>query len=181
VPTEYHQMEGRRLSVSQGFEISMQSRGLRLKDIDVPLGQSMKSMIKNGQRRLPRDVAPKLARSMRHPAIVMAIAHELSGGYGSLWLNGPNVDSYRSSVKERAVMELQEAMDALHSFCSANPPETMTQPERRKLDSLLMELLDARQWVDFLTAVFCEAYGKDFLEVNEAHHQRLKSLRLVTD
>lgn len=169
------------MSVSQGFEISMQSRGLRLKDIDVPLAQSTKSMIKNGQRKLPEDVAPQLARSVRHPALVMAIANELSGGFGSVWLNGPNVDSYRSSVKERAVIELQEAMNALHSFCSANPPETMVDTDKRKLDALLMELLDARQWVDFLTAVFCEAYGRDFLQVNEAHHQRLRSMRLVTE
>lgn len=178
--TKYREMGARQLSVSQGLEVSLTARGMRLKDLDVPLAQSTKSMIKNGKRKMPRDLVRTFQEQVRHPAFAMGAAVELAG-VGSLWLNGPNVDIHRSSVKERAVIEVQEALEALVRFRSGNPPATMTESDHRKLGELLTELLDARQWIDFCAAVLCEDYGKDFLQVNGEHHQRLKSMRLVME
>jgi len=168
------------LSVSQGLGVSLAARGMLLKDINVPLAESTKSMIKNGKRKMPRDLVRTFQEQVGHPAFAMGAAVELTG-VGSMWLNGPNVDIHRSSVKERAVIEIQEALEALVRFRSSNPPAAMTESDHRKLGELLTELLDARQWIDFCAAVLCEDYGKDFLQANEEHHRRLKSLRLVLE
>ncbi|MCL6455091.1 MAG: hypothetical protein K6T78_15905 [Alicyclobacillus sp.] len=167
--------------VARGLTAALKERRMELKDVDIPYSQAGKSMIKTGQRRIAPDVAPKLAQSVRHPAVVMGIAAEFSGGYGSLWLDGPNLDKHRAAVKERAMVEIQEAMDALMHFRAHTPPEVASDSDRRKLDGFLMEVLDARQWLDFFSAVVCEDYGLDFLSINEKHHARLKSLRLVTE
>lgn len=167
------------VSISQGIEIGMKARGMRLKDLDVPLAPSTKSMIKNGKRNLPRDLAGKIVEQLRHPALPMAVVVDETG-VGSVWLDGPNIDIHRSSVKERAVVEIQEALEALIRFRSSNPPCLMTDGDHRKLNDLFMELLDAREWIDFAVAIFCEDYGHDFLHVNSEHRRRLRSMKLVS-
>jgi transcriptional regulator with XRE-family HTH domain len=168
------------VSVGQAIRISRSARNIGQEDLSaVGYTRSMIGKIERGERKLAKDMAPRLAEKVRHPALAFACAVEFSGGYGSCWLDGPNVDSHRSAVKEQAEIEIGEAMQTLHGFCSSKPPESLTEGERKRLHGLLMELLDARQWIDFCAAVYCEDYGFDFLGINIEHHKRLKSMRLV--
>lgn len=41
----------------------------------------------------------------------LAVQHQYIGT-GPIWLNGPNVDLHRCSVREKTIEELQEALDS---------------------------------------------------------------------
>jgi hypothetical protein len=169
------------MAISQALEISMKARRMKLKDLDLPYSQSMKSMIKTGQRPIAHDVMPKLVEQVRHPATVFAAANEVTGGFGPVWLDGPNVDLHRASVTAKTKEEAVEALDALDNFQVYKPPETLTESDRKKLKSLLMELFDAGQAIYQLIAVFCEDYGLDMLDLGREHRAKLRNLRYVTE
>src|SRR5690606_23868711 len=90
-------------------------------------------------------------------------------------LNGDCVDLHRSSVKAKALEELEEAIDALRRFDLENKPRDVT-PEQREeiIEGLVMELLGAANAIETLVSVVCEEYGISVSEVYERFNKRMQ-------
>src|SRR5690606_24273561 len=90
-------------------------------------------------------------------------------------LDGECVDLHRSSVKAKALEELEEAIEAIRGFDAVNKPGDVT-PERREeiIDGLMMELLGAENAIETLVSVVCEEYGISVSEVYERFNKRMQ-------
>jgi transcriptional regulator with XRE-family HTH domain len=168
------------LSLGQAITISRVARGLKRGDLS-SLGytESMLGKIERGERRPAKDMAPRLAEKLDHPALYAELSRELTGGVGPAWLNGPNVDLHRASVREKCLEELREAMDAIDGCTSSKPPGTESEPDRRARYQHLIQCFDA--WVALWAymGVQCLEYGFSILKLSRDHFAKLKQRRYV--
>ncbi|QQE80887.1 helix-turn-helix domain-containing protein [Alicyclobacillus sp. SO9] len=167
------------MSVGQAIRDRRKEQGLKASDLGLPYTDSMIRKIESGERRLAKDVAPQLAQSLDHPALYFALAREYSGGFGPAWLDGENVDLHRSSVREKCIEELEEALVWLDKSASNRPPEAETTSQRKGRREHLLQVMDAAQACYVYVGVQCEAYGFSLLDISKEHYNKLRSLRYV--
>jgi transcriptional regulator with XRE-family HTH domain len=167
------------LSIAQGLKISRMSRRLGQNDLDVSYSKSMVSMIERGERNVASDMAPNLATKLDHPALFFETAREMTGGFGPAWLIGPNVDLHRSSVREKCVEELHEAIESISRFRTAKPPSVETESEREHRKEHLLQVMDAVEACYMYVGIQCEEYGFSLLQISREHFNKLRSRRYV--
>lgn len=168
-----------KVGVPQALVISRKARSKRQSELGVPYSQQMVSKIENGERTIADDMAPHFARALDHPAMFFELARELTGGFGPAWLNGTNVDLHRSSVREKCVEELDEAIQEIEKFRSAKPPHAEGDAERRRRKDHLLQVMDAVQAAYMYIGIQCEEYGFSLLQLSQEHFNKLRSLRYV--
>lgn len=132
------------------------------------LSRSMVAEIERGNRRLPRDVAPRAVQTLDSGFYAMEVASEMTGGSWVMKLN--NVDLHRSAVKEKSLEELDEAIVRLRGMSLANKSI-----DTKELKSLLLELLDVIVATSHLVAVVCKEYSISWVGLWREHRQKLKA------
>lgn len=167
------------MSIAQALKTSRKDRGLKQSELEIPYSDSMVSMIERGDRHIAPDVAPMLAQKLDHPALFAEIARELTGGFGPAWLNGPNVDLHRSSVREKCLEELREAMAAIEKFAASRPPGAETEMDRKARYEHLLQAFDAIVALFHYIGIQCLEYGFSMLKLSRDHYAKLKGKRYV--
>ncbi len=152
------------MSIGAVIEEICQTKGLTQKELGNIGNISPKtvSAIKLGRRNAAKDVLNSWAEKLDCPRVYLEMVREAGGGvYGTIWLDGENVDLHRTSVFMKTGEELREALEALGSTEKhiINHPNQVREEEKTQIKEALMQCLDARVAIDTLVAVKCEAYG----------------------
>ncbi|KPV41995.1 helix-turn-helix domain-containing protein [Alicyclobacillus ferrooxydans] len=168
------------MSIARAVKIARKQRRLQQDELGVPYSKSMVSMMERGERLPAVDVAPLIGQKLDHPAAYLELARELSGGYGPSWLDGPNVDLHRASVRERTLDEVQEAILNIERFPASRPPNVETDGERKRRYEHLLQCFDALVALTAYIGVQCLEYGFSMLQLSKDHHAKLKGKRYVT-
>lgn len=151
-------------AVSIAARKSIQRRGVNQSDIARAINchRTYVSHIVNG--RVPRDaeILRALAAELDDGRLYKALHEALASvAFVHRWLDGDMVDLHRSSVKAKALEELEEAITALRGFCMVNQPK----PEDiDKVRDLIHELLGAECAIETLVSILCEEYGMSPVE-----------------
>lgn len=135
------------------------------------------SAIKLGRRNAAKDVLLSWAEKLDSPRVYLEMVREAGGGvYGTIWLDGENVDLHRTSVFMKAGEELREAIEALEATerVVINHPNQTNEEEKVKIKEALMQCLDARVAIDTLVAVKCETYGLSVRSLFLEHQHKLE-------
>lgn len=169
----------RQLGVGQALKVSRKALGRSQTDVGVPYSQTMVAKIEHGERAVAADMAPRIGQALDHPAILLELAREQSGGWGPAWLDGPNVDLHRSAVRERCIDEVEEAVATIREWCSSKPPAVETDGDRKRRYEHLMQVMDAQVALAVYVGVQCTEYGFSMLQVSRDHYNKLKSKRYV--
>lgn len=167
------------MSISQGIVISRKARGLSQKELGIHYTQSMVSMIEKGERQIAPDVAPQLANKLDHPALLFNLTNELTGGFGPAWLDGPNVDLHRSSVREKTREALTTALNVIDQFSSSKPPGAENEQDHSKRRDHLFRVLDGIEAAYMYIGIQCEEYGYSLMQLSRDHHNQLRGKRYV--
>ncbi|GGA31362.1 hypothetical protein GCM10011384_21060 [Psychrobacillus lasiicapitis] len=142
--------------------------------LDINLTRETVSKYENGRSKVPSDISRTLVNKYDNPKFAMTIRNEYTGT-GPKWLDGPNVDLHRSSVKEKTLEELREALETLESFSLAKPLKKLQLFERQLLERVLDELVEAQTAIDHMVAVVCKEADISYTGVWDKHYRSLAS------
>lgn len=137
------------------------------------------SKYENGRTSIPQDISKKLVEKYDDPKFVMTIRNAYTGT-GPIWLDGENVDLHRSSVKEKTIEELKEALDAILKTCLAKPPKMIKHFERQEVENMLVEAVDAITALDHFVAVVCTEAQIGYREIWQKHYRKLASAGYIS-
>lgn len=132
------------------------------------------SAYETGRARIPADIAKSMMKKNENPRFAFAIRNEYTKT-GPIWLDGPNVDLHRSSVREKTLEELEEVIGLLKEFSFARPLQTLPTWEAPSLDNLLKEVVEAITAMEHFAVVVCEEAGISYTDVWSKHYQYLKA------
>lgn len=132
------------------------------------------SKYENSRSKVPADISRELTKKYNQPQFAVTIAQQYTGT-GPIWLDGPNVDLHRSSVKEKTLEELQEAIHKLRSTSLAKPLVNLTPYELQSVREALEELVEAQTAMAHLVAVICMETGISYTDVWAQHYRSLQS------
>jgi transcriptional regulator with XRE-family HTH domain len=166
------------MQLSHAIRVARVYRGKKQDEIP-GYSQQMVSMIEHGKRSVSPDAAPLLAKELDHPALFAALIRELTGGFGPAWLNGPNVDLHRASVREKTFEELHEAIEAMKKFAAYKPPDCETERDRQARYEHLMQVWDAMVALFHYIGIQCLEYGYSMMQLSRDHYNKLKGKRYV--
>lgn len=142
--------------------------------LELNLTRETISKYENERSKVPTDISRTLINKYDNPKFAMTIRNEYTGT-GPKWLDGPNVDLHRSSVKEKTLEELREALETLESFSLAKPLKKLQLFERQLLESVLDELVEAQTAIDHMVAVVCKEAEISYTGVWDKHYRALAS------
>lgn len=154
------EMRGEQTQLSLGLEIN--------------LTRETVSKYENERSKVPADISRTLVNKFDNPKFALTIRNEYTGT-GPRWLDGPNVDLHRSSVKEKTLEELGEAIEALSNFCLSKPLKRLQLFEKQALETVLDELVEAQTALDHMVAVVCKEAEISYTEVWDKHYKSLMS------
>lgn len=166
------------------------SIGAAIREARVAAGQTQQALAKSlfvsdsllstwetGKQKPPRAMRRPLAEKLDNPRLYMEMANELCGGVmAPIYLDGENVDLHRASVRDKAIEELSEAIEALskaRALVNARSAGQLNDLERQQVRNTLHELAEAETAVGMMIAVICETYGFSPAEVYRDHRQEL--------
>ncbi|OYD08761.1 helix-turn-helix domain-containing protein [Paludifilum halophilum] len=127
------------------------------------------SAYETGRASIPRDVASRVMQIKDDPRFAFEVASEYTGGAWMGWLD--NVDLHRSAVREKALEELQEAMEQISATSSVN------RPDRGRHDDIkdtLIESIDVIVCLSHLVAVYCQEYGLSWTDMWREHRRKME-------
>lgn len=142
--------------------------------LDLNLTRETVSKYENGRSKVPSDISRELVNKFDNPKFAITVRQEYTGT-GPIWLDGPNVDLHRSSVKEKTIEELKEALVKLNDFCFSKPLKNLQSFEKQALESVLNELVEAQTALDHMVAVVCEEATISYTGVWDRHYASLIS------
>lgn len=130
------------------------------------------SKYETGRSQIPQDISKKIVFKYDDPKFAMTIRNAYTGT-GPVWLDGENVDLHRSSVKEKTIEELQEAMEHILNTCLAKPLKKVQHFERQDVEKMLMEVVDAITAMDHFVAVVCTEAEISYTNIWQKHYRKL--------
>ncbi|WP_084245178.1 helix-turn-helix domain-containing protein [Planomicrobium okeanokoites] len=142
--------------------------------MDLNVSRESVSKYENGHVRIPADIARHLMHRNDNARFAFALRNEYTQT-GPIWLDGPNVDLHRSSVKEKVLEELEEAANAIKRMNFARPLKSLSNWEVPELEKLLEETVEAITAMEHLIVVVCEETGMSYTDTWQKHYVQLKS------
>lgn len=143
------------------------------------LSKQMISHIERERRKIPEDVAPKSTQTLDCGFYAMELAHQFTGGAFVTKLDGDQVDLHRSSVKAKAMEELEEAMQHLQNISLVNLPDKTDEQKREKLKVMLIECIDVIVCLSHFCAVICKEYSISWVQIWKDHRLKLKARKYL--
>ncbi|WP_155966705.1 helix-turn-helix transcriptional regulator [Paenisporosarcina sp. TG-14] len=142
--------------------------------MDLNVSRETISKYENGRSKIPSDITRSLMSKYDNPRFAITVRNEYTKT-GAVWLDGPNVDLHRSSVKEKVLEELNEAVLILSNFCMAKPLKSLQHFEHQELESVLEELIEAQTALEHMVAVICEEANISYTGSWDRHYKFLAS------
>lgn len=142
--------------------------------MEINVSRETVSRYENGSTRIPADVSVAMMQRHDNPQFAFAMRNEYTRT-GPVWLDGPNVDLHRSSVREKALEELDEVTNALKNFSFAKPLKNLSNWEAPELEKLLEEVVEAITAMEHLAVVVCEEANISYTETWNKHYTQLRA------
>ncbi|GGD05146.1 XRE family transcriptional regulator [Pontibacillus salipaludis] len=142
--------------------------------MDIDYSREAVSKQEHGEYRVQPELAKHYTTRHQNPWVAMEAAHEYTG-WGPVKLDGDLVDLHRSSVKAKAIEELQEAIDAIENIDVVNHPNSLASFERKNVEDALEEVVEAITASNHLVAVLCAEYAFKWDKVWSDHTRQLKA------
>ncbi len=139
---------------------------------DFGVGREAISKYENGRSKVPADISKSIVEKFDDPKFALAIQHQYTGT-GPIWLNGPNVDLHRCSVREKTIEELQEAIDAIKKTSLSKPKGAISPYEMQIMMDTLEEAVEAQTALANFIAVMTDHTGISYTSVWDSHYQYL--------
>ena len=136
------------------------------------------SKIENGRSKVAPDISRKLMEMGDNARLAFALRHEYTGT-GPLWLDGPNVDLHRSSVKEKTIEESEEFLIALKELSFSKPLKNLSHWEMPQLLKVLEEGAEAITAIEHLLVVICEEANISYTGIWHDHYIQLKAKEFI--
>lgn len=136
------------------------------------------SKYENGRSQVPADISRTLVDKFDNPKFAITVRNEYTNT-GPKWLDGPNVDLHRSSVREKTIEELQEALDAISNTSLAKPLKQRIF-EMRDIEEMLLEAVEAMTALDHFVAVVCTESKISYTGLWDKHYRELANAGYTT-
>jgi transcriptional regulator with XRE-family HTH domain len=146
---------------------------------EVNMSRSAIGMVEINERKLPPDVRRKAVEVLDDGWFTLAVIEEAAGHAFIPKLNGPKVDLHRSSVKNKTIEELPEALEAIQSVCVANHPDYIEQADRERLYEALIQCGDAVVALVHYIIVICKDYRFSWIQFWKDVRKKLKKKGFV--
>ncbi|WP_281659099.1 helix-turn-helix domain-containing protein [Halobacillus sp. Cin3] len=128
----------------------------------------------NGERKIPPSTLQHFTKTYNNPWLALEAAKEYTG-WGVTKLDGPAVDLHRSSVREKAIEELQEAIEAMQKVTLTKQPSFTQSFELQDIEKSAEEVIDVIGASTAYVATLCEEYGLNWNQLWENHYRKLQS------
>ncbi len=109
------------------------------------LSPQMVSALKRGDRYVPHDIAPRLARFLDYPPLDMALALRVNGGAGPDYFDGPGADQHCLCRSEDAVIEMAEAIAVMERARAALVAGGMSEADATRYEDEMADAIDRLQ------------------------------------
>jgi transcriptional regulator with XRE-family HTH domain len=132
------------------------------------------SAIERGERTINVDILTKVADELDDPRLYLEAANEITGGVFSVpWLNGDSIDLHRTSIKEKVIEELSEAIRAINSVKTYDNPK-VCKPEQKELArKSVLESIDAYIGIAHYIIIICNEYELSVKELFTEQREKL--------
>jgi len=138
------------------------------------LSRSMIAEIEAGRKRLPRDVARKAVETLNCGFYAIEVAAELAGiSIGKL--DGDSIDLHRSSLKEKSLEELQEAISQISATSLSRKPDRFDRVARDEIFKVIEESMDVVVVLMNFIASICREYGFSWNDVWQSERRKLEA------
>lgn len=142
--------------------------------LELNVSRESVSAYENGRARIPADIASAMMERKENPRFAFALRNEYTQT-GPVWLDGPNVDLHQSSVREKTMEEMNEAIIAISGFSFARSLKNLPEWERPAAEELLEEVAEAITAMELFLARTCEETGISYTGVWSRHYKQLKA------
>ncbi|MGE7954838.1 helix-turn-helix domain-containing protein [Lysinibacillus xylanilyticus] len=146
--------------------------------LDIGIGRERLSRYENGRAKVPSDISRTLVNRFDNPKLALAVQHEYTGT-GPIYLNGPNVDLHRCSVREKTIEELEEAIVSIKQTSLAKPKEAVDPYEKKNMMDMIEEAVEAATALANFIAVTTDHLGISYTGVWTSHYQYLQKAGFI--
>jgi len=159
-------------------------KGLRGDDTQLQWGLEMGvvretvSKYETGRSKVPVDISRKMMDKFDDPKLAITIQHEYTGT-GPRWLDGPNVDLHRCSVREKTIEEMREALVAVENTSMSKPSGALTTKEREEHKNALEEMVELATAVMKYVAIGTDYIGISYKELWTDHYKYLQKAGFI--
>lgn len=166
------------MSVSTALKKAREAKNLKQEAVgqEIYLSAKMISAIERGRRKLPKDASPKVATMLDDPELYAALQAQATGGVASPWLDGDRVDLHRSSVRDKTIEELSEAIEALSKarmLVNAKDASDLDADGLKQIKEALHQLVEAQTACQVAIGVLCKQYNLSMAQVYRDHISEL--------
>lgn len=138
------------------------------------LSDSTISAIETGRRPLTQENLKILCKELDDPRLYFEAASEVTGDVFSInWLDGDAADLHRSSVKEKTIEELDEAIAAINLIKTYKNPKTCSEEEIVNITASIQETIDVFNASATYIAVMCKEFNLDIKEMFKIQKEKL--------
>lgn len=128
------------------------------------LSREMISKIENGSRNIPRDITHHMIKKYNSPKLAITVQQEATGT-GPIWLDGEATDLHRSAVKERAIEETREALEAIESTSLAVSLKNISGYRKTDVERMLKEVAQSIVTQQMFLSVICTEANVNYSEL----------------
>ncbi len=149
------------MDVPTALELALAHRCIRQKQLAARfhVSKQMISALKRGDRYIPHNIGPGLARFLDYPPLDMTLALRANGGAGPDWFDGPGVDQHCLCRSEDAVIEMAEAIAVAERSRAALVAGGMSEAQATQYED---EMADAIDRLQNALARHCLATGRSY-------------------
>ncbi|MFF2174938.1 helix-turn-helix domain-containing protein [Lysinibacillus sp. NPDC058147] len=131
------------------------------------------SRVENGRAKVPADISKNIVDKFDDPKFALAVQHQYTGT-GPIYLNGPNVDLHRCSVRDKTIEELEEAIVSIKQTSLAKPKEAINPYEKKNMMDMIEEAVEAATALANFIAITTDHLGISYTGVWTSHYQDLQ-------
>lgn len=158
---------GNALKITRGKDSQLQL------SMEINVSRESISAYETERAEIPVDISQKIMQKYDNPWFAMEVGYSYSAGADVKKLDGANIDLHRASVKAKTEEEIEEALKALKEISVVNNPEFTSQIDREKIETALIQVIDAIYAAKHLVAVLSKEYGFSWLKLWNIHFNKL--------
>lgn len=137
------------------------------------------SKYENGHVKPPPDVSRMVMKRYDEPKFALAIRNEYTNT-GAKWLDGPEADTHRAAVKEKALDDLQKLHELLGAVSFTKSLGRLKTYDLPQIEGLLLQTLETVQALEVLAVVIAEETGIHYGDTWNRLYRKLKAKGLTT-
>ncbi|WP_026678183.1 helix-turn-helix domain-containing protein [Fictibacillus gelatini] len=142
---------------------------------DLNVSRESISAYETERAKVPQDISRSLMEKFDNPFYAMEVAHDYTGGSWVSKLDGEAVDLHRSTVKDKTLEELDEALESIRGVRLATKPKYIQEHEKHQLEEAIIQAIDAIIALTHFVAIICIEYGFSWLKMWKKQHAKLRS------